>query len=81
MTSWPELLDALEERTRRIEAAIEDDDGDSEPVPEVALRADGPLPADLASRVRLLLAKTEQLEAGALRRQDELNRAMRYVQA
>lgn len=78
-TPWPALLDALEERTRRLAAVVEDDE--TGPVPEVALRADGPLPAELALRARALLAETERLTGVAAHRQAVVARTLRYSQS
>lgn len=65
--AWPELLDALEERTRRLAAALERRDPDPE-VADVELVADGPLPPELAMRARVLLAETDRLQAELARR-------------
>lgn len=76
MASWPALLDALEERTRRVAelvaggaaagyAALED----------VELQAPGPLPPELAVRARVLLAETHRLEHELARRTGPAARA------
>lgn len=74
MTSWPDLLDALEERTRRLAAALEAG-GDPGALPEVELAAAGPLPPELALRVRVLLAETVRIEAQLRRRTGPMARA------
>lgn len=66
-TAWPELLDALEERTRRLAGALDRHESDAA-VAEVELVADGPLPAELAMRVRVLLAETDRLQGELVRR-------------
>ena len=45
--TWPDLLDALEERNRRVAALLAGGDVD---VPDVPLHADAPLPPELAVR-------------------------------
>ncbi len=66
-TPWPELLDALEERTRRLAAALDRHERDPE-VADVELVADGPLPPELGLRARVLLAETERLQVELVRR-------------
>jgi hypothetical protein len=66
-TAWPELLDALEERTRQLAGALDRHEPDPA-VTEVELVAAGPLPAELALRVRVLLAETERLQSVLVRR-------------
>jgi len=61
-TPWPELVDALEERTRRLADALDRNETDPE-VADVELVADGPLPRELGLRVRVLLAETDRLVA------------------
>ena len=78
MAAWAELLDALEERTRRVAALA---DGAVPPgssaadVPDVALEADGPLPAHLVPRAAALLAETTRLADQLQRRSQPLARA------
>ncbi len=64
---WPELLDALEERTRRLAAALDRHEDDPE-VADVELLAGGPVPPALGLRARVLLAETERLTAELARR-------------
>lgn len=72
---WPDLLDALEERNRRFAALV---NGGTSPVPEVPLRADGPLPAELTLRAEAVLAETERLAALAELRRDRSRRSLHY---
>lgn len=76
--SWPVLLGALEERTRRLATVIET--GKEVELPEVPLRADGPLPPELEFRARTLLAETERLAERAERRKAATDRELRYRQ-
>ena len=78
--SWPAVLDALEERTRRYAALIEDSDTVELP-DDTPLVADGPLPADLGLRARVLLEETNRLADLAERRRDAARRALSYNQA
>lgn len=75
---WPGLLTALEERTRRLAGLIES--GEDVELPEVPLRADGPLPPDLEFRARTLLAETERLARRAEQRKAATDRELRYRQ-
>lgn len=74
--AWPALLDALEERTRRLADVVET--GAGEELPELALHAAGPLPAELQLRARVLLARTESLAEQAERRRTATERELRY---
>lgn len=65
--AWPQVLDALEERTRRLAGALDRHEIDPQ-VADVDLVADGPLPQELALRVRVLLAETERLTTELVRR-------------
>jgi hypothetical protein len=76
--SWPVLLGALEERTRRLADVIES--GEDVELPDVPLRADGPLPPDLEFRARTLLAETERLARRAEQRKAATDRELRYRQ-
>jgi hypothetical protein len=77
--AWPAVLDALEERTRRYAALIEDGEG---AVPDdTPLVAEGPLPAELELRARVVLAETARLTDLAERRRDTARRALQYNQA
>jgi hypothetical protein len=76
--SWPVLLGALEERTRRLASVIES--GEDVELPDVPLRADGPLPPDLEFRARTLLAETERLARRAEQRKAATERELRYRQ-
>jgi len=67
VTAWPDLLDALEERTRCLADDLDRGCPDIE-VPDVDLDPDGPLPAALALRARVLLAETARLSAELARR-------------
>lgn len=58
-SQWTNLLDALEERTRRLGLLAE---GQRIMVPDVALEAPGPLPEALAPRLLALLAMTRDTE-------------------
>ena len=74
MIAWPDLLDALEARTRGLQEAL----AAGEPDPEVApleLAADGPLPPHLRLRAEVLLARTRQLEHELARRTGAAARA------
>ena len=75
---WPALLTALEERTRHLATVVET--GEQVELPEVPLRADGPLPADLEFRARTLLAETERLARRAEQRKAATDRELRYRQ-
>jgi hypothetical protein len=74
--AWPELLDALEERTRRCAALVEH--GADLVGEDLALSADGPLPPELALRARVLLAETERVQQLAGRRAVEMRTALHY---
>lgn len=74
--AWPALLDALEERTRRLADVIKS--GEEAEVPEPALAADGPLPDHLELRARVLLAETERLARRAEQRKAATERELRY---
>ncbi len=76
--SWPVLLGALEERTRRLADVIES--GEDVELPDIPLRADGPLPPDLEFRARTLLAETERLARRAEQRKAATDRELRYRQ-
>lgn len=76
---WPELLDALEERTRRLVAVVEA--GGGTVPPPVPLLTDSPLPPEMAGRVRALLAETQRVERLAAARTAKAGRALRYGQA
>lgn len=76
--TWPALLDVLEERTKQLEAVV--DTGGGELGPGVPLQAQGPLPAELAPRVRALLAETQRVEQRAALRTARAERALRYGQ-
>lgn len=86
MTTWAGALDSLEERVRRQEDVVEGRANDAPsgglPTPE------GPMPAELADRARVLLARMADLEARgdvALTRlrqaREQRQRATPYVQA
>lgn len=75
--AWPDLLAALEERTRRL-AALVASGGTGEPVPDEPLRAQGPLPDDLRDRARALLAETQRVEQLAAARTAAAGRALHY---
>ncbi len=73
VTAWPALLDALEERTRRVAEAL---DAGAVPDPvELDLDGAGPLPPALAVRVAVLLAETERLAGELARRTGPAARA------
>ena len=75
-TPWPALLDALDERLRRLaDLAAGSADG---AVPELDLEPDGPLPPELRLRTAVLLATTRQLETEVVRRRAGVLRALRY---
>lgn len=78
-TAWPALLDALEERTRRLSWTIET--GELVDIPEVRLTAPGPLPQDLVLRANVLLAETERLFRVAERRKAATERDLAYRQS
>lgn len=77
-TPWPQLLDALEERLRRIEAVSRGTEAG--PVPDVALNADGPLPDSLRLRALALLDATRLAEDELARRLEANRRARTYQQ-
>ncbi len=77
--TWPAVLDALEERTRRYAVLIEE--GEGEVPDDTPLVAEGPLPAELELRARVLLAETARLTDLAERRRDTARRALQYNQA
>lgn len=80
MTAWAPLLDALEERTARYDAAL--DAGRELPdLPDVALPVDEPLPAELRLRAAALLEATQRVERRAAARKAELHRASAYAGA
>ena len=81
--AWPDLLDALEERTRRCAALLEARDGGPElpALPDLDLDPDGALPPELALRARLLLAETERLERLGAARAGRLRTALHYERA
>jgi len=65
--AWPDLLDALEERTRQLAGAL--DRREPDPVlADLELEPDGPLPPELGLRARVLLAETDRLVAELGRR-------------
>lgn len=74
--AWPQLLDALEEHTRRVAALLDAPDGD--PVPPPPFVPAGPLPEVLAPRVRALLAETSRLERLAETRLARTRQALAY---
>lgn len=76
---WEALLDALEERTRRLALVVEH--GGEDDAPEPSLLPDGPIPASLELRARVLLAETTRLTELAERRRHAAERALRYAQA
>lgn len=76
---WPDLLAALEERTRRCAAMV--DSGVELPVDDLPLGPDGPLPPELVLRVQLLLAETRRVEQLAARRAREARTALHYQRA
>lgn len=74
---WPALIEALEERTRRLAAIVES--GSAGLLPETPLRApEGSLPVELELPVRVLLAETRRLEQLAERRKAAIERELRY---
>jgi hypothetical protein len=75
--SWPALLDAMEERTRRLAAVLESGEGD--PVPDVVAVPDAPLPPEYVDRVRELLAETIRLERIAAARTAAAATALHYA--
>lgn len=76
---WPDLLDALEERTRRCAKLV--DSGVELPVDDLPLTAEGPMPPELALRAQLLLAETRRVEQVAARRAREARTALHYQRA
>lgn len=76
MTSWPALLDALEERADRAALLLE---GAEVELPEVELVVDGPLPEELRLRAALLVARTEGLERQLHEHRLGLVRAQAYA--
>ena len=62
MTSWPDLLDALDARTTRLAEALAAGERAVE-LPEVELVATETLPQHLRLRAQVLLAQTQRLEA------------------
>ena len=78
--SWPDLLDALEERNRRCAALVASNDEPAE-LPDVDLHAGGALPPELALRARLVLAETERLEQLAALKLARTRTALHYRQA
>jgi hypothetical protein len=74
---WPAYLDALEEWTRRADAAVRGGEDLLEPL---AADPAGTVPAELALRARALLARMHQLQSLAERRRRELDRARSYEQ-
>ena len=74
MTSWPDLLDALEARTGVLELALAGGEDDVR-VPDLELAADGPLPEALRLRAQVLLARTRRLEQELARRTGAAARA------
>lgn len=79
--AWPDLLDALEERNRRCEALLRGAAEEPGALPEVELVPDGPLPADLALRVRALLDDTQRLEQLLAVRTRRAEQALHYGRA
>ena len=80
MTGGSGLLDALEERTSRYEAAL--DAGVELPdLPDVTLPVDAPLPVELGLRAVALLERTRTVEARIATRTAELHRAQAYAEA
>ena len=62
MTSWTDLLDALDARTTRLAEALAAGERTVE-VTDVELDVRAPLPPHLRLRVQVLLAQTQELEA------------------
>ena len=76
-TSWPALLDALEEGTARASALL--DGGEPVELPDVALEADGPMPPELRLRAVVLLSETDRLARRLADRRTALQRASAYA--
>lgn len=74
--TWAALLDAVEERTRRVEAFVYGDA--SELPPELDLPDPGPLPAALAPRAAALLLRTRELEKVVAASRDRARQAFAY---
>lgn len=64
VTRWPEALDAVEERLRRLERVV---DGHDEDVPNLEIVAQGPVPEELVPRALVLIARSRAIEERALR--------------
>ncbi len=65
-TPWPDLLDALEEQTRRLLRALQDGERDVQ-VPDLELDPDGPLPPELRLRAQALLQCMQELQRSLAR--------------
>lgn len=74
MTPWPALLDALEERTLQIAAALQRGERDVV-VPDLALDPDGALPAQLRLRAQVVLQHMRHVEAELARLNSSTARA------
>lgn len=76
VAAWSGLLDAVEERTRRVEAYVY---GGSDVLPApLDLTDPGPLPVELAPRARALLARTRELEGVVAASRARSQRAFTY---
>ena len=64
VTCWPEALDAVEERLRRLERVV---DGYDDDVPHLEIVAQGPVPEELVPRALMLIARSRKVEERALR--------------
>lgn len=74
---WATVLDEIETDLAAFEAAL----ADRVPLPEPAERSQpaGPLPAELAFRAELLLARTRSLEARAEVARDRISTSLRAL--
>ena len=68
MTTWPQLLDAMERSLDHYEAALEAETVSPDPHWPAVERPDGPMPSELLARAAELMARNNRITAEMQRR-------------